>query len=318
MTDLEPQTPSAPAETAAPKKSLPFSPRALKAIAVGAGVLAVGIALSSIVYLREPTSGAVRAIVGVLPYPAAVVGSDVITIGEYLRERDALEAYFQSTADETGAAPSEEEITSNIVDTLVHKSAVNRLAAEAGVTVDEARVDAFYEQAVGGVDRDQFELQLESMFGWSVDEFRERVVRPVVLAMQLGETIEQDAARQDARRAKAQAAYDRLVAGDAFEVVAGDTSADFSATTGGDVGYVKMSEVPPDWTETIAGLEVGSYSAVAEGAESFLIFQVTDRVEAGADTEVRLSIISVPKVTLEEAVQEYLESVRVWRLIGRT
>ena len=119
-------------------------------------------------------------------------------------------------------------------------------------------------------------------------------------------------------RAKAQGAYERLAAGEDFAVVAGDTSAAFSATTGGDVGYVKMSEVPAEWTETLAGLEIGAYSAVAEGVESFLIFQVTDRVEAGEDTEVKLSIISVPKVTLEEAVQEYLDSTRVWKLIGRT
>lgn len=322
MTDLEAEQPAvspAPVVTEpVSKKSLPFSPRTLKALAAAAGVLTLVIVVSSLVYLRPTTDGAVRAIVGVLPYPAAVVGSDVITVNEYLEERDALDAYFKSSAGETGVAPGEEEIARNIMDTLVHKSAVNHLADEAGVAVDESRVDAFYDQAVGGTDRDQFALQLESMFGWSVDEFRDRVVRPVVLAMQLGEQIEQDASLQDARRAKVQGAYDRLAAGDDFAVVAGDTSAAFSATTGGDVGYVKMSEVPPEWAETIAGLEVGSYSTVSEGVESFLIFQVTDRVEAGEDTEVKLSIISVPKVTLEEAVQEYLDSTRVWKFIGRT
>lgn len=321
VTDLESEQPIAsPAPSVAeplPKKTLPFSVRTLKMLAAAAGALVFVAIVTSIVYLRAPTDAVVRAVVRVLPYPAAVVGTDVITIGEYLEERDALDAYFTSSAGETGTAPSETEITRNIMDTLVHKSAVNRMAGDMALVVDESRVDAFYEQALGGTDEEQFALQLESMFGWNVDEFRERVVRPVVLAIQLGEQIERDAARQDARRANAQGAYDRLIAGEPFATVAGDTSADFSAATGGDVGYVKMSEVPPEWAETIGGLAIGSYSEVLEGTESFLIFQVTDRTEAGADTEVQLSIISVSKVTLEEAVQEYLDSARVWKFIGR-
>lgn len=322
VTDLESeQIPSStPTPTSAPETNvtLPISRRRLRVLALAAGVLSAIVVLSSIVYLRPPTNGTVRAIVGVLPYPAAVIGTDVITINEYLEERDALDAYFQTSAGETGTVPSEEEITQNIMETLVHKSAVNHLAEASGMTLDESRVDAFYEQAVGGADQEQFAAQLDSMFGWTVDEFRDRVVRPVVLAMQLGEQIEGDASLQDARRQKAQAAYDRLVAGDDFAVVAGDASADFSAAGGGDVGYVKMSEIPQEWTGTISQLETGSYSEVVEGIESFLIFRVTDRVEAGEDTEVKLSIISVQKVTLEEAVQEYLDSTRVWKLIGRT
>jgi len=301
------------------KRRLPsFAPRTIKILAIVAGVFALIAIITSIVYLRAPTDKDVRAIVGVLPYPAAVVGGDVITIGEYLQERDALDAYFQASAEEAGSAPSEEEIAANIMDTLVHKSAVNHLAEEAGVVVDEARVDAFYQEALGGADQEEFAVQLESMFGWNVDEFRERIVRPVVLAMQLGEKIEQDASLQEARRQKAQGAYDRLVAGEDFAVVAGDTSADSSAVTGGDVGYIKMSEVPPELFETIGSLEVGSYSEVVEGVESFIVFLMTDRVETGDETEVKLSIISIPKVTLEETVQEYLDSTRVWKLVGRT
>lgn len=308
-----------PAEPAAPKEQRPRRSKRIVTAAIAAGAVLVAlVAAGSLVYLRTPTDGYVRAMTKVVPFPAAVVGTDVITIGEYLRERDALDAYFQSSAGETGTVPSEDEIEQNLMDTLVHKFAVNHLANAAGITVDEQRVDAFYAQAVGGADSDTFAQELDRMFGWTVDEFRDRVVRPVVLAMQLGEQIAQDESLQAPRRAQAQKAVDRLAAGEDFAIVAGETSSDSSAPVGGDVGYVRMSDVPPEWTDVVNGLEVGGNSDILDGSESFVILEVTDRTDAGDDAEVRLSIITVPKVTLEESVEDYLESVRVWRFLGRS
>lgn len=292
-------------------------PRTAKIAASAAVAVALVVGISSFVYLHPPTDRTVRVITAVVPFPAAIVGSDVITVNEYLKERDALNAYFKSSAEQSGTVPSETEIEANIMDTLVHKSAVNRLAEEAGVTIDEPRVDAFYEQALGGADPQEFADQLQSMFGWSTDEFRDRVVRPVVLAMQLGEKIGADVEVQNPRREQAQDAYDRLAKGEDFAAVAGDTSADSSATSGGDVGYVKVQDIPSEWSGTIGSLGIGAYSGVEEGTDAFMIFKVMDRTGSGDAAQVKLSIISVPKVTLEETVQEYLDSSRVWKLIGR-
>lgn len=286
-------------------------------LAVGAAMV-VCTGLTALTYAWEPTGTFVRTVSRVVPYPAVVVGNDVTTIAEYLRERDALEAYFVSAAQESGSAPSEEEIAASIVETIVHKSAVGHLAAEAGVTADAARVEALYAQAAGNADEALFARQLSEMFGWTPEEFRERVVAPVVLAAQLGESVASDAVIQQPRRADAEAALARLAAGEAFSTVAADTSSDLSAAEGGDAGFVNMSDLPPAWAEAVAALAIGEHSGVVDGNESYFIFLLTDRVGAGDTEQARLSVISIPKVTLEEAIQEYLESARVWKFIGRT
>jgi hypothetical protein len=304
-------------QTEAPVKRLQISPKAVKVAAAAVAVVAALAVVTSLVYLRPPTDPLVRRFTSILPYPAAVVGTDVIAMSAYLEERDALNTYFENAATETGTKPSEEEITQNIMDTLVHKAAVRYLAREAGVELDEARVDAFYQEAVGGADQEEFSTQLEAMFGWTPEEFRSRVVTPVVLAMQMGEQVAGDAERQAGRRAEIDAAYGRLQAGEDFAAVATTTSSDFSGANGGDVGYLNLSDIPEEWKTAIEALPIGSYSEVVEGTESFIIFKVTDRITAGEDSQVKLSVITVPKVTLEEAVQEYLDSVRVWKFIGR-
>ncbi|NBS41718.1 hypothetical protein EBS80_03575 [bacterium] len=301
----------------APKPSL-LSSKLLRGTVIGAASVLLLVGTTSFVYLRPPTDAAVRRIVGVVPYPAAVVGNQAISMRAFLDERDALNTYFQTTAAQGGTAPTETEITANIMDTLVHKAAVDQLAVQNGVTVDDARVDEFYAQATSGTDEATFAAQLTQMFGWTPDEFRARVVKPVVLATQLSEKVSADAGRQEARKQKAQAAYDRVAAGEDFAAVAAEQSQDSSAQTGGDIGYVSMSDVPDEWKDDIYALGTGDVSPVVEGQDAFMIFKLTDRTGVGDAEKVQLSLISIPKETLDEVVQDYLATTRVWKLIGRT
>lgn len=318
----EPNLPVEPAVELAAPVAVPSVPRAsklLRGVVAAAAVVLVGVGTSSYVYLKPPTDAGVRAVVRFVPYPAAVVGSQVISMRAFLDERDALNTYFETSAAQQGAAaPTEAEITRNIMETLVHKAAVEQIAKQNGVVVDDARVDEFYAQATSGTDEATFAAQLQSMFGWTTDEFRQRVVRPVVLASQLGETVSKDAARQEGRKQEAQAAYDRVAAGESFAVVAADQSQDSSAQTGGDIGYVNVSDIPEEWKADIRALAIGDISPVIEGQDAFMIFRLTDRIGTGDAEKVQLSLISIPKETLDEVVQTYLDSIRVWKLIGRT
>ncbi len=300
-----------------PKKRL-VSPKVLWIFGAVCFLIAGTVVLTSVVYLRPPTDLLVQKLAGVFPYPAAVVGSDVISMKSFLDERIALNKYFEANTSVDSPMPSEQEIAANIIDTLVHKTAVEQLAQEASVIVDEERVEEFYLDATGGGDSAEFSLELETMFGWTTDQFRARVIRPVVLTMQLSEHISADETRQEEPHVKANSAHDRLVAGEEFALVATDTSIDPSATSGGDIGFINLSDIPEEWRVAVSALEVGSFTEVLEGDVTYMIFLLTDRVVAGEDTQVKLSLIAVSKVTLEEIVQAYLESVRVWKFVGRT
>ena len=288
----------------------------LVALGIIVGVFAI---MTSFVYRQDPTDSSVRKIIGVIPYPAAVIGNHVVTLKEYLGERDALQTYFRSSAAQSGSAvPEESAIERNIMDTISHKIVVDEMAGAANVAVDDAKVDELYASAMGGADPAVFAEQVNTMFGWTVDEFRTRVLKPVVLAAQMEDSISADAGRQAARLAKIQAAYDRVAAGEDFATVATEASEHASSATGGDVGEVAASDIPDEWKGAIAALAVGEYSKPIEGTSEYMIFKVTARTGKDADEKVTLSLISVPKVTLEEVVQEYLATHRNWRLIGNS
>lgn len=325
---MEPETPeiSPPVEAvvaetvvADPKLSRFAIPkRALRAVTAIAVLVLAFVAMTTFVYRHAPTDSSVRKIVGAIPYPAAVIGNHVITMRDYLGERDALNTYFASQSGQSGAPTDEVAVTKSVMDTMVNKVVVADLAKAAGITLDDAKAAEFYADALGGADESTFAEQLNAVFGWTPDEFKERVVKPVVLSVQVSESIQADASRQADRLAKAQAAYDRVASGEDFAAVATDVSADPSAAAGGDVGDVKVSDIPAEWKDAVAAVAVGDYSKVVEGKAMYLVFKVVARTGKDADESVRLSLIAVHKETLEEATEEYLASVRVWRYIGNT
>jgi len=321
--DLSPEV-STDGEASAKEEAVPaggskLSPKA-RHVLVSLGAIALTLAvMTSFVYREDPTGSSVRKIVGVIPYPAAVVGSHVITFKDYLVERDSLSSYFASTAAQSGTEmPDEETIGKNILDTMAHKLVVADLASEAGIALDDAKVEEFYTNALGGADPAAFESQLQTTFGWTPDQFKERVVKPVVLATQVGEAIAKDETRQAEVKQAAQAAYGRVASGEDFASVATETSADPSATAGGDVGSIRFSDIPEEWREAIAALKPGEYSDVKEGNGYFMIFKAMERTGKGAEESVKLSLISFPKKTLEDVIAEYLASHRNWRAIGNT
>lgn len=305
---------SAPAAPS-PKRKKRFS---LKLAALVAVVVLV-VAMTAFVYTRPPTDSAVRRIVSVVPYPAVVVNGQMVPMEDYLVERDALANYFAMSATADGqpvTAPSEEELSTNILETLVNKTAIEQIAKQRGITLDEARVDSTYQEAVapaGG--EDVFADQLQQTFGWTTDQFRERVINSVVLALQVSEAIAADKDIQAEAKTKADGAAARLDAGEDFATVAGDTSEDSSAAQGGDLGYLTLADLDPAWAEAVDALEVGQHTAVLETDESYVIFGLTDRIEGGDATKYKLSAIVVNKKTLKEVVDDYIAHAHVWKLV---
>ncbi len=287
---------------------------------IGFGILGVlvlcVVTVLAFVYTRPLSDSVVHLLGTRLPLPAAVVDDEWISLKSFFAEQDALKTYFTSPGQEENV-PTEEELTQNILDTLIRKTVVEQLAVQYQVTLDAARVEVFYQEMLGGTGEEAFAVQLQDSFGWTPDEFRARIVEPVVLATQVSEDILANPSQQQQAKEKIDAALARVEAGDAFATVATEVSGDLDATGGGDLGIVSLSDLPDEWIAALEGLEVGQVTGVIDGTEDYFVFQVTDRMVVEEEIKLGLSAIVVRKTTLEDAVDNYLNSVRVWRFVGR-
>lgn len=266
------------------------------------------------VYARPVDDPFVRAISRLIPYPALSVNGTTVTIKEFLSEYDALKQYF--AGQESGAPPAD-QLEIAIADTLTNKVAIRQLAQARGVEIDEQRVEQYYQDVIASQESEEaFVQDLNDTFGWSVEEFKSRVIESIVLALQMSDVILADESLQQPRRDTISAASARVEGGEDFATVANDVHAGFDAGLEADLGYVKLSIIPDSWASAVDALAIGERTEVLDLPEGYAIFKAEDRIVAAEDTQIHLLSITVPKMTIEEVVKDYLASVTVKRYVG--
>jgi hypothetical protein len=269
--------------------------------------------LASQVYVRPVADPLVRVMASIFPFPALSVDGRTVMLNEFLQEYDALSSYFE---DANKPAPPLEELEIAIADTLVNKIAIAQLAKQYRVILDEERVEQYYQDVIAQDGEETFAQNLEESFGWSTQEFKERIVESIVLALQMTDTILADGQTQQARRDLIDAAYARVQAGEDFASIAKDVHAGFEGIES-DLGYVKVSQIPETWVNQVTRLSEGQTTGIIELPEGYAVFKLEETIAAGDDTQVHLLSITVPKVTLEESVEAYLSTVEVKRYVGQ-
>ena len=290
------------------------TPRGKCAVGIGVLLVALGL-LAGQVYTRPVTDPLVRAMANVFPFPALSVDGRMVTIQDFLQEYDALGSYFEDAGQE---APPHEQLEIAIADTMINKIAIAQLAQRYGVELDQERVEQYYQEVLSSQEsQEAFEQSLSETFGWTVEEFKTRIVESIVLALQMTDVVLADAPTQQPRRDLIDAAFARVQSGEDFATIAKDVHAGFEGIEG-DLGYVKASAIPESWASQVTTLEEGDTTQIIELPEGYALFKLEEKIVAGEDTQLHLLSITVPKVSLEEVVKKYLAGVKVKRYVGKT
>lgn len=297
--------------SASKKKKVPL--RAVVFGIVGLIVLAVA-GLAGFVYTHASTDKNVEAITKRLPFPALMVGRSFVTYGMYYEERDTLTKYFASQ--QAGLAkPTDDQFNQLVIDTLTNKAVVQTLASNYGIALDSSKVDAFYQNIVKSVQgEDVFKKQLQDTFGWSPADFKYRIVEPVVLSQQVSDAIIANKTLQQTKRDVIDEARAKIVSGQDFVKVADDVHAKEKVTLKSDLGFIKTSELPVSWVDKVKNLEKGKISDVIDLQQGYAVFLLSDRTGKDKDEQLHLFAMTVPKVSLQGVIADYLKNapVRKW------
>jgi parvulin-like peptidyl-prolyl isomerase len=296
-----------------PLKTFFKTPRGKMVVIIGCVVILLFVAFSQ-VYSRPMDDPFVRVMANIIPFPAVVVDGTSVSLKDFLAEYNALEQYFEEQGSE---GPNSDDLEIAIADTIINKLVIRKLAAQRGIVVDEESVEQYYQDVIASEESEEaFVKELDESFGWSVEDFRTKVVESIVLALQMNDEVLNNAEDQMQRREAIDGAYARLRNGEDFATVAKDIHSGFDAAFESDLGYVSQSIIPSTWVSAVENLPEDSYTEVLELPEGFAIFKVEERIVAGDDTQLHLLVVSVPKKTLEEVVGEYLEGAKVKRNVG--
>ncbi|MBA1148472.1 peptidylprolyl isomerase [Ectothiorhodospiraceae bacterium WFHF3C12] len=244
----------------------------------------------------------------------AVVNEDVVLASELEQELREVRAQLDARGVPT---PSAERLRQQVLERLVMQRIQLNEADRAGISVDDATLNAAVQRVARNNDMSLSELR-DAMAGQGMDfaDFRDRLRRDIkinrlqqqalsrrvnVSSQEIEDQLEQQqragsgyeyrlrhilvsipeaasAKEVEAAREEARTIYENLTAGESdFSAVAAARSDSQTALEGGDLGWRSNAELPTLFAERVPGMSVGEVSRPIRNPSGFHIIQLADR-----------------------------------------
>jgi|SRR5688572_22525124 len=274
---------------------------------VGVGVLILGI------YKFGWENKATSVLTHALPLPAASVNGTTITYAEYLDDLSTVKRFFSKQKETAPAeapmeAPTEQELRKGVVDRLVATEVLRQEAVRYNVEVTKSDMDAEYEKFVQQDGTQDASAQILDLYGWSVDQFKLKVMKPYIMQQKLAEALAKDEKLNGAAEKKANDIAAELKGGADFAELAKANSADpGSGPNGGDLGWFEKGVMVPEFETAAFALEVGQTSDIVKTQFGYHIIR-TDEVEKDKKTGEVLKVKASHILIAGTNVQDYLDT----------
>ncbi|EKD76405.1 MAG: PPIC-type PPIase protein [uncultured bacterium] len=302
------------------------------AVVLGLLILAPFVTTSVMLYSTKTTNRFTDVMTQYFPFPAAIVNGNWLLYRDYAADaQDAIDLTDKFSSDpnllaQLGTVPTAAETAQEEYDRLISVLVLQQTADGLGVTITQDDIDSLYENQVlsqVGGDESQVEATLTELYGWTVAEFKEKVVRELVLRQALSKYLFDNKVSEYINPAK-----DRLVEIQSqitadptkFADLAKANSEDSSATEGGDLGwFAKGVMVESFETAAFALTEPNQVSDIVQTQYGFHLIQLIER-KAATDTEAEQ--VHARHILIQFSLDDYLtqkeESGSVRRLIDPT
>ena len=240
----------------APKEVHIFRKRLVWGIALGiifiivALIVVFGVGLYKYNWQNRPAKLAQR----IIPYPAAIVGSDFILLKDYNKRVNSLEHYYQAT----GQKP-EEGYKKAVLEEMINHQIIEIGARKYNILVTDKEVEDSYQQLVAGKGgEEQVKNLLSQLWGYDIFSFKqlikeklleEKVKSEIPVSNHLKHLLvkmnaDADQQTREAIQAKAQGYYNEIKAGKSIAEEAKQFSEDInSKDNGGDLGWLSIDQI---------------------------------------------------------------------------
>lgn len=285
---------------------------------IGAGSVVGGLLVLLIVlmvsfYTFNWQNNFTRSVVKALRLPVALYGAQTISYADYQEDIDTLNYFYRAQAEENPgvlSVPTESFIQKSVLSRLIREHFTANQAAVYGVSVSQDEIDSEYTSVVQQAPDEQEVIDtLRSLYNWTPDQFKQKVLYPYLLRFKLAEKIATDDTINADTKKQAEDVLRQISSGTlSFEDAARQYSADTTASTGGDLGYFSTGAMVPEFETAAFALDVDEISNVVQTQYGYHIIKLTERVAATDDApeQVRASHILFQTADLDTWTNEQL------------
>lgn len=228
----------------------------------------------------------------IVPYPAAVVDFDSISVADFYHELGYINHFYQESKQ---APPPEKQLRQNVLNQLIEQKVLDHQAKKYHISVSSEEVDQQYQKLAeeqGGLE--QVKKILADLWGLDENQFKQ-LIKDQLIREKLKEEIpvqvdakmvlikvpkDADQATKDAAKAKAEDLRNQIKNGAKFEDIAKAQSQDeTSKDKGGDLGWITYGSSGSDtFDKNVLSLKKDDLSEVFYTPEyGYHIVMVTDR-----------------------------------------
>jgi len=237
-----------------------------------------------------------------IPYPAAMVGAHFITFAQLADELSAVKKFYQnqdfsqmnlrvdfSTSDgKKRVKVKEKEILEKLIDNTVIESEAKKRDINLTPALINEEVDRKLKEYGAG---DHLRNNLEKLYGWNLEDFKNNIVEPDMYRTQLFAKIRSTDPSYVTAKKKIEEAQSKLANGESFTDVAKNYSDGQSAKNGGELGWFNASQMLPEVAVAVFNLDKEQQSQIIESSIGYHIVRVEDK-----KTENEVPMVKVSQV----------------------
>jgi hypothetical protein len=253
---MDEQTTPQPEQTVVEKPK-----KTLKRTLISLVVLIIVILIAGGIYIAYgPASSTKTKLLNSIPYPISYVGGKPIF---YKQVAKRLEVAEKNNAGSEQVESS--ELKSKIVENIVEEQKLELTADKYGVSTNDDEIGNLFSQTVesaAGGDSSQFETML-SDFGLTSEEFKNDILKPQVLYTNLVVWFNSKQDLHSEIYKELDEIKQKMSNGESFESLAKQYSDDeTSKDLEGDMGKVEISQVIPEISKQVSGMQQGEIKVV--------------------------------------------------------
>lgn len=284
----------------------------------GLVITLVGVAIYQNSFFSNTTQSQ---IVNLIPYPAGIVNNHFLSIAEFRGDVAALNRFYavQKEAGILGDIPQSTSIQDIVWERYIQNSLIQDIADKYNIHLSEKEVQEEMDKIIkeaGG--KENLDKQVAFLYGWTVDKFAEKIVKPYLLREKIAAAVFKDKKLREEKKQEAQEILQKVrLNPDNFPEYAKEYSQDESSkNVGGDLGYFVEGAIVPKIENVLKKMKVGEVSDLIETNEGYEIFKLEDKI-SGKDGRLRLRArrILIRYPTFEELLSKERRRAKIYRFI---
>ncbi|HEX8973857.1 MAG TPA: peptidylprolyl isomerase [Patescibacteria group bacterium] len=259
----------------------------------------------------------------VMPLPAAFVGwNHAVFLSDVQNNLNSIEKLYKSqnlsaqglnldlnTADGSKNLKIKER---EILDKLVEDQAIMILAKKRGIGFSQNEIDSAVNEKLNELGTAQdVTAQLMSNYGWTLDDFKQKVVTPAMYQAALAQSFQAEDKSGEQAKSNIEKAKGELDAGKDFAAVVQEFSRGASKEKGGELGWVTKDQVIPEMQQALFGADAYQPHTIIESSIGWHIVDVENKKKENGQYVLQLRQVFIPKKTFADWLGDQMRQMQI-------